>query len=142
MRMSSPKSNLTEPGPARTNASSLRNSVALVVVTIGLLGALVAALNPSDPHLTPAPLRAVPSVCPKGAAEFTPSNLTEIPDLPLDASKQGERNRALLRLNMEPCSCGCAQSLAACRVSYPSCATSKGEVKRVVAEENGMDHRE
>ncbi len=116
--------------------ASLWRSVGLVALTIALLGVLVAALNPPQPHLSPAPLRPIPPGCAKGPLDFTPTNLTEIPGLSLEAADREARNRALLRLNMEPCSCGCSQSLAACRASTPSCETSRAEANRVASEEH------
>ena len=116
--------------------ASLWRSVGLVALTIALLGALVVALNPSQPHLSPAPLRTISPGCAKGPWDFTPTNLTEIPGLSLEAVDREATNRALLRLNMDPCSCGCSQSLAACRASTPSCGTSRVEAKRVASEEH------
>ncbi len=135
--MSSTKSNSTEASAGGAASGPSRNSLVLVVVTVGLLAALVWALSPSQPHLTPAPLRLVPPGCPKGPQEFTPTNITEIPDLPLDKLAQGEKNRALLRLNMEPCPCGCGQSIAACRISNPTCETSKEPARKIAAGEQG-----
>ncbi len=114
-----------------------RGSVALVVVTVTLLGALVWGLSPSKLHFVPAPLRPVSSVCSKGPEEFTPTNLTEIPDLPLEGLGREQKNQALLRLNMEPCPCGCGESLAACRYNNPACETSKELAKKVVDDARG-----
>ncbi len=131
--MSSTKSNSTELGAGGTNPGTARGSAVLVVVTVGLLGALVWALAPSQPHVTPAPLRPAPPGCPKGPQEFTPTNVTEIPDLPLDNLAQEEKYRVLLRLNMEPCPCGCNLSIAACRISNSACETSKEPAKKIAA---------
>ena len=133
--MSSTKSNSSEANPGKPRP--LRSPVALAIITIGLLGALVLALNPRPPRLSPAPLRALPRGCPRMTVEFTPSNLTEIPGLYFKARRREEKNRALLRLNMEPCACGCSMSLAACRVSNPSCESSRGEAEKIADEETG-----
>jgi hypothetical protein len=137
--MSSTESNSNKPGARGTSSNPGRSPFALVVVTIALLAGLVWALHPSNPHLVPAPLRPLPPGCLKGPSEFTPSNVTEISDLPLDRMRGEERNRVLLRLNMEPCTCGCGLSLASCRVSNNSCETSKAEAKRIVAEQGGEE---
>ena len=106
----------------------------MVVVTLGLLGALVWALHPNQPHLTPAPLVPVPSECPKVQQAFIPSNYTDLPGLPLDGLSREQRNRALYRLNMEPCPCGCNLSVAACRVNHPACKTCQKLAEKIVAE--------
>jgi len=54
-------------------------SLALVVLTLGLLAALVWAMAPVRPKFEPAPLRLVPSGCPKDLPDFVPSDATEIP---------------------------------------------------------------
>lgn len=115
--------------------------MAPVVVTVGLLAALVWAMNPASPHLSPAPLRPLPAGCVKGPPEFTPTNLTEVQDPPLGALGPKEKNRALFRLNMEPCPCGCGLSLASCRASSPSCETSRAEGQRIVSEEKDEKHQ-
>jgi len=97
---------------------------------------VVWALNPRQPKLRPAPLQPPPSGCPASHADFVPTNATEIPGLPLAPLAKTARNRALLRLNMEPCSCGCNQSLAACRVADRACAVSAKAAKEVMGEEN------
>lgn len=92
-------------------------------------------MKPSKPHLVPAPLRSLPAGCPQAPPEFTPSNYTALPGLLLDTASEKDKNRALLRLNLEPCPCGCGVSLAACRTSNPACETSKAECQKVADEE-------
>ncbi len=104
----------------------------LVMVTLALLAGLVWALNPSQPKLTPAPLLPQASGCPKMRREFIPTNITGIPDPPTEALSQQVKNRVLFRLNMQPCSCGCAQSVAACRTNNPACETSVNQAKATV----------
>src|SRR5437867_1154985 len=133
--MSSTKSNSTETGAGEKSQGVSRGAIGMVALTMALLGALVWGLTPSRPHLTPAPLRPIAPGCLKERHDFVPTNLTEVPNLPLDGLGEGSKNRALLRLNMEPCSCGCGQSLAACRASYPSCESSKAPAENIVAEE-------
>ncbi len=132
---------LPAPASLPPHSGPPRSSLLLVVVTIALLALLVWALNPSQPKLKPAPLRPLPSGCLNRAPDFQPSNVTEIPDLPAqaglpsDPSKRGSRSRVLLRLNMEPCSCGCNLSLAACRTAQPDCEASKEATQKVLVEE-------
>jgi hypothetical protein len=111
-----------------------RGAVATVVVTIALLAALVWALTPPSVPFTPAPLEPVPADCPKIAREFVPSNLTEVPDALLARLAPEKRMRALYRLNMEPCPCGCNSSVASCRVNYPKCETSRKLAEKIIAE--------
>jgi hypothetical protein len=132
--MSSTPSNSTEPcGPAPASGPS-RGAVVMVVVTVGLLAVLVWALHPDQPPFTPAPLEPVPTECPKSQREFIPTNYTELPGvLPEDLSPK-QKNRALYRLNLEPCTCGCGLSVAACRVSHPRCEISKQLAEKIIAE--------
>jgi len=126
-------SNLTEPlSPGRPSGPS-RGAVALVVVTLGLLAALVWGLNPSRPHFTPAPLEPPTSECPKLKREFIPTNATYLGNPSLDALPREKRNRALYRLNMEACTCGCSLSIAGCRLANPACETSKTLANKIIA---------
>jgi len=109
--------------------------VASVVVTMALLAALVWAFRPRVFDFAPAPLQSVPKGCPRGSQEFVPSNLTALPDLALDELPPKVKNRVLLRLNMEPCTCGCARSIAACLASDPPCEIAKELAKKILAEE-------
>jgi len=109
-------------------------AVATVVVTLGLLAALAWALAPPRVHFTPAPLEPPPADCPKLAREFVPSNVTELSEPPLTGLSAEQKNRALYRLNMEPCTCGCGLSVAACRVEHPACETSKNLARKIIAE--------
>ena len=106
-----------------------------MVVTMALLAALVWAFRPLASNFAPAPLQPVPKGCPHGSQEFVPSNLTALPDLPLDKLSAKVKNRVLLRLNMEPCTCGCARSIAACLASDPPCETARELAKKILTEE-------
>ena len=106
-----------------------------MVVTMALLVALVWAFRPLASNYAPTPLQPVPKGCPRGSQEFVPSNLTALPDLPLDKLPAKVKNRVLLRLHMEPCNCGCARSIAACLASDPPCETAKELAKKILAEE-------
>lgn len=132
--MSSSESNLNEPSSGQAGTGPSKGSVALVAVTLGLLAALVWALNPSQPKLVPAPLHPQPPGCAKLPREFTPTNFTDLPDFPGEALPPGARYQALLRLNTEPCPCGCVLSIAACRLNYPPCGTSLELAKKTLAE--------
>ncbi len=102
---------------------------------IALLAALVWAMTPSQPRITPAPLDPVSAGCLKGPTDFQPTNITDISGPGLEGLGQAQRNRVLLRLNMEPCTCGCGSSIAACRVLNRDCMTSRDLVQKVVSEE-------
>jgi hypothetical protein len=106
-----------------------------MVLTLGLLAALVWAMAPARPKFEPAPLRPVPSGCPKGLSDFVPSDATEIPGLDLSGLAKEQRNHVLFRLNMEPCPCGCNLSIAACRITHPPCSACKELVEKILAEE-------
>lgn len=126
-------SSSTDPQPTPPAGPS-RGAVAAVVVTLGLLAALTWAIAPRRVHFTPAPLEPLPVDCPKVAREFVPSNVTEILNPPLTGLSAAQKNRALYRVNMEPCTCGCGLSVAACRAEHPACETSKHLARKIVAE--------
>ena len=105
-----------------------------MAIMFALLGALVWALNPPQRRLTPAPLHLLPPGCPKLGREFVPTNITGVLDPPTDTLPEKVKYPILYRLNMEACSCGCMQSVAACRVSNRGCQTSLQRAKEIVTE--------
>ncbi len=144
--MSSTDSSSTErPGPAPEPDPSRktrdRGSALAAVVTLAILVLLVWGLGPRQSKLKPAPLLPASNTCTPTASDFAPSSLTKIPTMPLDALPPGARNRVLLRLNMEPCSCGCKQSLAMCRAGNPSCPMSPQAADAVVKQETAETAR-
>ena len=112
--------------------ASPRQSGLLVVIMFALLGALVWTLNPPQPRLTPAPLHPLPPGCLKFGRAFVPTNITGVLDPPTDSLPENVKYRVLYRLNMEACSCGCMQSVAACRVSNRDCPASLQRTKEIV----------
>jgi hypothetical protein len=123
-----------QPGPSHTPDSS-RGAVIYLLVTLGALAALVWALRPDRPNVKPAPLRPQSAACPQLDGQFTPTNLTELPGLELASLANESRNRALLRLNMEPCPCGCNSSIAYCLVSHARCGKCRELARQIIAEE-------
>ncbi len=113
-----------------------QSSRVLVLLTLGLLGALVWAMAPARLKIEPAPLRPAPNECPKNIPDFIPSDVTEAPGVDLKSFSNQQRNHILFRLNMEPCPCGCNLSIAACRISHAACPLCKGLVEKIVAEES------
>jgi hypothetical protein len=107
--------------------------VTWVVVTLGLLAALVWALNPRQPKLTPAPLGEPLAVCAKLPREFIPTDIADLGEAPLPTLPREQKFRALARMNAEECPCGCKLSVAACRVNDPTCKTS-AELARKIAD--------
>ncbi len=142
MGMSSTESTSSEPAAGGPASGPSRDSIALVVVTLALLVALAWALHPDRPGLKPAPLEPPRADCPKVNREFIPSNITEIFDPSLEGLTPKQRNRALYRMNMEPCSCGCSLSIAACRVNNPACETSKKLAEKIIKEVKEESGRE
>jgi len=69
--------------------------------------------------------------------EFVPTNITEVPALPLDSLPKDQKNRVLFRLNMEPCPCGCKESIASCLTLHPECPSANEAAQKIVAEERG-----
>lgn len=133
---------LEKPGPSDRSSTDSRTgpskiSLAALAIALGLLVALVASLYPPHPKLKPAPLEAYPSGCLKLRHNFTPTNITEVPDLSGNKLSAPVQNRVLLRVNMEPCSCGCNHSIADCRLTNPSCETSRKLIQQEVAAGKG-----
>ena len=123
-----------EPQPARPAVSS-RGAVIYLFITMAALAAFVWAVRPSGPNVKPAPLRVEEVPCPHLEAEFTPTNFTDLPGLELDSLSKEHRNHVLLRLNMEPCPCGCNTSVAYCLVHHPRCTKCKELGQEIIAEE-------
>src|SRR6185295_5799227 len=59
--------------------------------------------------------------------------VTEIPGIDLSKMSKDQRVAAITKLNDEPCTCGCNQTLARCRVDDPTCPVSLPKAKEVVA---------
>jgi len=59
--------------------------------------------------------------------------VTQIAGLDLTKLTKEQRVQAITRLNDEPCTCGCNQTLARCRVDDPTCPVSLPKAKEVVA---------
>lgn len=114
----------------------------LVALTIALLTALVWALNPTQSRLTPAKLHHLLPGCPKLNRPFVPTNITSVTAPPVDTLPGAVKYRVLYRLNMEACSCGCGQSIAACRSNNPDCATSLERAKKIVSEVGSQEAAE
>lgn len=129
-----PSANL-EPKLPRPPDSS-RGAVIYLLLTLGVLAALVWVLRPDRPNVQPAPLRPQPASCPQLAGQFTPTNFTELPGLPLASLSKERRNHVLLRLNMEPCPCGCNGSIAYCLVAHTHCGKCRELAEQIIAEEH------
>lgn len=142
--MSSPGSSSTDTGraPEARRDSKSRGPALAVVVTLTLLGVFVGAIRPRRSRFTPAALDPPATACPPSKADFVPTNFTAVSGLALSGLPGRAKNRALLRLNMEPCSCGCGQSLAACRLSNPSCTISARDAASVADDEASRDRAE
>jgi len=132
--MSSQKPDRTETSAAPQSGPSRAPLILLAVVMV-LLAAQVASFYPSMPRLTPAPLVAYPPGCIAASHVFVPTNVTRFPGPGLESLPASARNRALLRINMQECTCGCAQSIVACQLSNPHCATSRKLLEQAVAQE-------
>jgi hypothetical protein len=109
--------------------------VIYLFITMAVLAAFVWALRPDRPNLKSAPLRPEDAPCPRLGGEFTPTNFTELPGLELDSLSKERRNHVLLRLNLEPCPCGCNTSIGYCLLRHPRCAKCKELAQRIIAEE-------
>jgi len=122
---------LGKPRPADTS----RGRVIFLIVTLVALAAVVWQLKPDRPNVRPAPLHPQDSTCPQEAGQFTPTNITDLPGLDLASFSKELQNHVLLRLNMEPCTCGCNRSIAFCLVSHARCEACRQRAKEIIAEE-------
>ena len=59
---------------------------------------------------------------------------TEIPGVDLSKLSPQRRMAALQKLNAEPCTCGCENTVAKCRIDDPKCTTSLPLAQRMVQE--------
>jgi hypothetical protein len=132
--MLSEQTSPNEPGPARPPDSS-RGATIYLFVTLGVLAGFVWALRPDRPNVHPAPLRLQDAACPRLEGQFTPTNFTALPGLELASLSKERRNHVLLRLNLEPCPCGCNTSIAYCLVSHARCGKCKELAQEIIAEE-------
>ncbi len=126
---------LGNPRPPDTS----RGPAIYLIVTLVALAALVWELKPDRPNVQPAPLQPQGTTCPLVAGPFTPTNITDLPGLDLASLSKERRNHVLLRLNMEPCSCGCNASIAFCLVSHARCGECRQRAKEIFAEEQGTN---
>ena len=135
--MSSNESNSNSASPPTAPEGKPRSSAGLVALSLILLAGLVWAMAPARAKFQPAPLRPVPAGCPQSTPDFVPSDVTEVPGVDLNSLSKTQQNHVLFRLNMEPCPCSCKTSIAACRISHPTCPLCKDLVEKIVAEERG-----
>jgi len=114
-------------------------AVTYLLVALAALAGLVWALRPERPKVAPAPLRPASPACPVLGGQFTPTNITELPGLDLASLSKERRNHALLRLNLEPCPCGCNSSIAHCLVSHARCGKCRELAQEIIAEERAEE---
>ncbi len=93
-------------------------------------------LNPSDLLFEPAPLNLDAEAAPAPGAEspweILPTNFTDLPEVDLGKLEANQKRGILLRLNTEPCPCGCGNNLAGCRVTHSICRISAELANRYV----------
>src|ERR1035441_10116478 len=139
--MSSNESNSNSTPPPQAPDGTRRRSAGTVALSLILLAALVWAMAPGRAKFAPAPLRPVPPGCPLKAPDFVPSDATEVSGVDLSPLSAAQRNRVLYRMNMEPCPCGCNNSVAACRINHPNCPLGKELVEKILAEQRRRSSR-
>jgi len=67
-------------------------------------------------------------------AKLENAQATQIPGVDLSKLPSERRTAALQKLNTEPCTCGCENTVAKCRVDDPKCSTSVPIAQRIVEE--------
>lgn len=134
--MSSDDLNSTSTSPSTAPRGKPPNSVGQVALGLILLTGLIWAMAPGRAKYQPAPLRAMPAGCSQTTPDFVPTDVTEVPGVDLSAFSKAQQNHILFRLNMEPCPCGCNNSIAGCRINHPTCPLVKDLVEKITADES------
>ena len=65
-------------------------------------------------------------------AKLENAQATQIPGIDLASLSPGKRTQALQKLNTDPCTCGCDNTVAKCRVDDPKCGTSLPLAQKIV----------
>ncbi len=65
-------------------------------------------------------------------AKLENAQATQIPGVDLSALTPDRRVAALQKLNTDPCTCGCDNTVAKCRIDDPKCSTSLPLAQRIV----------
>ena len=71
-------------------------------------------------------------------AKLENAQATQIPGIDLARLSPEKRTAALQKLNSEPCTCGCDNTVAKCRVDDPKCSTSLPLAQRIVQDIAGQ----
>ena len=71
-------------------------------------------------------------------AKLENAQATQIPGIDLAKLSPEKRTEALQKLNTEPCTCGCENTVAKCRVDDPKCTTSLPLAQRIVQDITGQ----
>jgi thiol-disulfide isomerase/thioredoxin len=106
----------------------------LVMRHVGMLQAAVTEAETR--HLAGLPVNATIEEIEKDDKPAKLANALQVTSIPgIDFSKvtKDQRIAAIEKLNSEPCTCGCNQTLARCRVDDPSCPVSLPRAKELVA---------
>jgi hypothetical protein len=74
----------------------------------------------------------VEEVEPAQPAKLENAQVTQIPGVDLAKLSPEKRMAAVQKLNTDPCTCGCENTVAKCRVDDPKCATSLPLAQRIV----------
>ena len=122
----------SDPAAPPPPSGPTRGAIATVVLTIALLGAFVWYIRPSRPDFKPAPLQVLSDECPKTNRAFVPSNITDPPILARSGLDPRQRLRATYRMNFEPCTCGCNQSIAECLANHPQCKVCRALTESII----------
>jgi thiol-disulfide isomerase/thioredoxin len=106
----------------------------LVMRHVGML--MAATTEAETRHLAGLPVNATVEQIEKDDKPAKLANALQVTSIPgIDLSKLSKEQRiaAITKLNDEPCTCGCNQTVARCRVDDPSCPVSLPRAKELVA---------
>jgi thiol-disulfide isomerase/thioredoxin len=133
--MSTPELRKTFTGVSALPTSFIVNRESrLVMRHVGML--MAATTEAETRHLAGLPVNATIEEIEKDDKPAKLANALQVTTIPgIDMSKMTKEQRiaAITKLNDEPCTCGCNQTLARCRVDDPSCPVSLPRAKELVA---------
>ena len=130
--MMTPELNQAFPGIVALPTSFIIDREARIVQRhVGMLNALVTETETRA--LAGLPVNAsIEEIDRTQPAKLENAQATQIPGIDLASLSPEKRTQALQKLNTDPCTCGCDNTVAKCRVDDPKCATSLPLAQKIV----------
>jgi thiol-disulfide isomerase/thioredoxin len=130
--MMTPELNQAFPGIAALPTSFIIDREGRIVQKhVGMLNAVVTETEARS--LAGLPVNAsIEEVDRAQPAKLENAQATQIPGIDLASLSPEKRTQALQKLNTDPCTCGCDNTVAKCRVDDPKCTTSLPLAQKIV----------